>query len=56
MKVELTTANGPLVIAYLLGGECGGSLRGPNESIEGPYEVTSRFGMEPTTTQTQLPG
>ncbi|WP_264556791.1 hypothetical protein [Halocatena marina] len=42
------------VIARLLGVEGGGSLRGPTEWIEGPYEVTSRFGMEPATKQTQL--
>ncbi len=43
------------VICRLLDGEEGGSLRGPGEWIDGPYELTSRFGTEPATTQTQLP-
>ncbi|MFC6965188.1 hypothetical protein ACFQJ8_27345 [Halocatena marina] len=41
-------------IYWLFGQEGGGSLRGPTEWIEGPYELTSRFGTEPATTQTQL--
>lgn len=44
------------VIARLLGGESGGSLQGPGEWIDGPYELMSRFGTAPATTQTQLPG
>ncbi|WP_248911059.1 DUF5817 domain-containing protein [Halocatena marina] len=42
------------VIARLLGVEGGGSLQGPSEWIEGPFEFTSRFGTEPATRQAQL--
>jgi hypothetical protein len=43
-------------ICWLFGHEGGGALDGPSKWIEGPYELTSRFGTAPATTQTQLPG
>ncbi len=42
------------VICRLLDGEEGGSLRGPGEWIDGPFELMCRFGTEPATTQTTL--
>ncbi len=44
------------VIDWLFGYEGGGSLHGPGEWIDGPYELTCRFGTEPATTQTQFGG
>ncbi len=42
-------------IYWLFGKEGGGSLHGPGEWIDGPFEVTSRLGTEPETVQAQLP-
>ncbi len=42
-------------IDWLFGQEGGGSLCGPGKWIDGPYELTCRFGTEPATTQGQLP-
>lgn len=41
-------------ICWLFGLEGSGSLTGPDEWIDGPYELTSRLGTEPATTQAQL--
>lgn len=41
-------------ISRLFGSEAGGGLRGPGEWVDGPFELVSRFGMEPATTQTQF--
>jgi hypothetical protein len=42
-------------ISWLFGQEGGGSLAGPSEWIDGPFEVTARFGAEPETSQAHLP-
>jgi hypothetical protein len=42
-------------ILWLFGQEGGGSLAGPTEWIDGPFEVTTRLGTEPETTQAHLP-
>lgn len=42
------------VICRLFGRIAGGSLRGPGDWIDGPFEIVTQFGTEPATIQTQL--
>ncbi len=42
------------VVCWLFGTEGGGSTVGPGDWFDGPFEIATRLGTEPTTTQQQL--